>query len=401
MRILFLTHRLPYAPNRGDRLRAFYMLEAMSTFAKVDLVSFVQTAEEARHAKELRDKTDRIVTIKTPRARNMFRGLGTLITSRPLTHTLLAAPEMQERITDVVSGAQPDVVLAYCSGMARFAMTEPLAEYPFVLDLVDVDSEKWRALAQIASPPKRLIYQREAECLEEFEARAANQSEATIVVNERERDALAALAPSANIHVVPNGVDLDRLTVPSLRKDRPRVVFCGVMNYGPNEQGAIWMAREVWPYVRQARPDAELYLVGADPTPAVRALQSQDLGVTVTGTVPDVRPYLWDSTVAVAPLLTARGVQNKALEAIATGLPCVVTPVVASGLPAEAMPACRVAGTPQAFAATVVDLLNRTAAERKTIVQAAKLEPLSWKTRLHSLQRILELAASSRTQKVA
>lgn len=401
MRVLFLTHRLPYAPNRGDRLRAFYLLETMSRFASVDLVSFVHTAEEARHAKDLRDMAKRVLTIKTPKARNMFRGLGTLITSRPLTHTLLAAPEMQQRLSDLVSGAQPDVVLAYCSGMARFAMTEPLAELPFVLDMVDVDSEKWRALAQIASPPKRLIYQREAECLEEFEGRAANQSEATIVVNERERDSLAALAPDANIHVVPNGVDLDRLTPPAFRKDRPRVIFCGVMNYGPNEQAAIWMTREVWPYVRQARPDAELYLVGADPTPAVRVLQSQEMGVTVTGTVPDVRPYLWEATVATAPLLTARGVQNKVLEAIATGLPCVVTPVVAGGLPAEAVPACRVAGTPQAFAATVVDLLNRTPVERRNIVQAANLAPLSWKTRLQSLQRILELAADGRRQAVA
>jgi glycosyltransferase involved in cell wall biosynthesis len=136
-----------------------------------------------------------------------------------------------------------------------------------------------------------------------------------------------------------------------------------------------------------------LSLVGSDPTPAVRALTAADSTIEVTGTVPDVRPYLWRAAVAVAPLLTARGVQNKVLEAIAAGLPCVVTPAVLDGLPEEVIPACMVARDAEQFAAAVVDLLGREPAERRAIAEGANVRALSWDERLAPLLGILERAA--------
>jgi glycosyltransferase involved in cell wall biosynthesis len=136
-----------------------------------------------------------------------------------------------------------------------------------------------------------------------------------------------------------------------------------------------------------------LSLVGSDPTPAVRALAAADSSIEVTGTVPDVRPYLWRSAVAVAPLLTARGVQNKVLEAVAAGLPCVVTPAVQDGLPAEVIPACLLGRDAEQFAAAVVDLLDREPAERRAIAERANVRALSWDERLAPLLGILERAA--------
>ena len=124
------------------------------------------------------------------------------------------------------------------------------------------------------------------------------------------------------------------------RRNQHRSFSAGVMNYAPNVEGAVWLAREVWPIVRSARPDARLTLIGASPSAEVVALASDRTGVVVTGTVPDVRPYLWRAAVAAAPLQIARGIQNKVLEAVAAGLPCVVTPQVAEGLPREVVPAC-------------------------------------------------------------
>jgi glycosyltransferase involved in cell wall biosynthesis len=168
------------------------------------------------------------------------------------------------------------------------------------------------------------------------------------------------------------------------------------MNYAPNEQGAIWLAREVWPLVLRRFPDAQLTLVGANPTARVRRLAAAGPGITVTGSVPDVRPYLWRSAVAVAPLQLARGVQNKVLEAVAAALPAVVTPVVADGLPAEVLGACRLASTAETFAHEVGDLLARSPDERRAIAREAKLDVLSWQRRLGALAGLLEAAAARR-----
>src|SRR6185295_6727113 len=153
-------------------------------------------------------------------------------------------------------------------------------------------------------------------------------------------DALAAIAPGADVRVVPNGVDVEHLAPKAPPSNERRVIFPAVFNYQPNAEGAVWLAREVWPLVTELLPDARLTLAGASPTARVRALAANDATVEVTGAVPDMRPYLWRSAAAVAPLFLARGVQNKVLEAAAAGLPSVVTPAVRNGLPPEVSGAC-------------------------------------------------------------
>jgi glycosyltransferase involved in cell wall biosynthesis len=165
------------------------------------------------------------------------------------------------------------------------------------------------------------------------------------------------------------------------------------MNYVPNEQGALWLAKEVWPTVRAARPDARLVLVGASPTAAVQALSAPD--ITVTGTVDDVKPYLWNAAVAAAPLWTARGIQNKVLEAVAAGLPCVVVPPVAEGLPPEVAPACPVASNAAEFADTLLALLAATPEARREQARRARIEALAWERRLEGLNELAREAAAA------
>jgi sugar transferase (PEP-CTERM/EpsH1 system associated) len=392
VRVLFLTHRLPYAANRGDRIRALYILRQLAGHAEVDLVSLVHSDDEARHAGDLHDLAATVTVARVPRLTNYARGAAALVTGRPLTHALLNAPLIGTTCRRLVAAHPPDVVLAYCSSMARFALEPPLDRFPFVLDMVDVDSEKWRTLGRTAAAPKCWIYSAEARTLSDFEARAARTAQAVLCVNERERDLIIGLEPAANVHVLPIGVAIDELRPTGPPSPDQRVVFCGVMNYRLNEEGALWFARTVWPLVRTRRPAARLSLVGSDPTPAIRSLAA-DSTIEVTGTVPDVRPYLWRSAVAVAPLLSARGVQNKVLEAVAAGLPCVVTPAVLDGLPEEVIPACMLARDAEQFAAAVVDLLGREPAERRAIAEGANVRALSWDERLAPLLGILERAA--------
>jgi polysaccharide biosynthesis protein PslH len=396
MRVLMLTHRLPYAPNRGDRLRAYHMLRAIRESADVDLVSLVHDRQEASHAAGLAGMADRVITLPVPRLRNTARCVPALATARPLTLVLLDSPDARATLARLLDDHRPDVILAFCSGMARFALEPPLAGLPLVVDLVDVDSAKWRSLADATRWPLSAVYAREARYLARFERHLVRRAFATLVVNEREQTALRAVDPAANAIVVPNGVDAPHFASPRAPSEQPVVVFSGVMDYAPNAQGALWLAREIWPQVTRKRPDARLVLVGASPGPDLRALVTRDPSITVTGTVLSIREYLWDAAVAVAPLRIARGVQNKVIEAVAAGLPCVITPEVDEGIPPEVRPACRVCLAANSFADAIVDLLGQSPGERRALAARANLVVLDWPARMKPLVPILEAAAAGR-----
>ena len=338
MRVLFLTHRLPYAPNRGDRARAYHMVRVLAPVTSLHVVSLVHDEAEAAQSRIVRDLGAEVSAFLVPRWKNRIRALPRLAGSTPLTHLLLDAPGIGSALEHLAAEHRPDVVLAYCSSMAKFAMAPVFRNTPMVLDMVDVDSAKWRALALTSSWPMSAIYQREARTLRRFERLAALRARQTLVINEREAAELRAFAPEASIRVMGVGVDLAGLQPTGPATSAPMVVFCGVMNYTPNIEGVLWFARQVWPRIRATRPDARFCIVGAEPVEEVRRLSTLDGSITVTGTVPDVRRYLWDSAVSVAPLLTARGMQNKVLEAIAAGLPVVVTTAVSEGLPEGVRP---------------------------------------------------------------
>jgi glycosyltransferase involved in cell wall biosynthesis len=217
----------------------------------------------------------------------------------------------------------------------------------------------------------------------------------TVCVNEREAALLREVNPSARVVAVPVGIDPEGYAPTAPPPRDPQVVFTGTMNFGPNVEGAEWFVREVWPSVRASVPNARLKIVGADPVRTVRALHNPGAGIEVTGRVPDVRPYLWASAVAIAPLLTARGVQTKVFEAVSAGLPAVVTPAVARGLPPEVTPACRVGGDPLAFAGQVVALLQAPPDERRALASQASLASLRWEEQLKDLPILLREAAAA------
>jgi len=399
MRVLFLTHRLPYAPNRGDRIRAFHIIRSLASRVDLELVSLVHDRDELAQVPALEAMGVRVTAVQVPKLRNLAMGAAQLAGTRPLTHILLDSPALSEAIGAIVQQRPPDVVLAFCSGMARFALEPPLSEFPLVVDLVDVDSQKWLALSSSAQWPMRWIYKREDRRLAEFERRVAAVAATTFVVNEREREAMLAVAPGSDVEVLPNGVELPQ-AAPVAPEERPRVAFCGVMNYQPNVDAVLWFAQKIWPAIRASRPDAHFSIVGSSPSASVRRLHSVDNGIEVTGTVDDVRPYLQQSAVAVAPLLTARGIQNKVLEALAMGVPAVVSQAVFDGLPGCVRDACRVAATAGDYADETLAVLAMSGADRRRLAQSADLAQLSWKAQLRPLHDALA-AAAQRTSAVA
>jgi len=265
---------------------------------------------------------------------------------------------------------------------------------------VDVDSQKWLALSEASGWPKRWIYRREARHLADFERHLAAAATALFVVNDRERDAMRGIAPGRYVGVLPNGVEGGSSVTASAPEERPRVVFCGVMNYQPNVDAVTWFGEAVWPIIKARRPDAHFTIVGSDPSASVRRLHSVERGIEVTGTVADVRPYLQHAAMAVAPLRTARGVQNKVLEALASGLPAVVTSAVFDGLPRCARDGCTVATSADTYAEQVLALLAMSGIERRQLASTADLRQLGWDAQVDILYKAL-VAAADRPHAVA
>ena len=393
MRILFLTHRLPYAPNRGDRIRSYHLLRLLARHHEVHVVSLVHDDEEEGHLAEVAASVASARVARVPKLRNRLAAVLALAGNRPLTHVLLASPSLTDVIRESVQQAQPDVVLSFCTGVAPAVFAPPLDHVPCVLDMVDVDSQKWAALAETNSGPMKWIYRREERTLGEFERRAMQRAIATTVVSDRERD-LAERVIGRPTLTIPNGVDLERWSPPTHHPVFPEIVFCAVFDYEPNEQGALWLVSEVWPLVKRQQPSARLKLVGMNPTPRIRALASEG-SVDVTGAVDDVRPHIWRASAAVAPLWLARGTQNKVLEALAGGVPCVVTPAVMEGLPEDTRAGCLCRDNAADFAEAIVACLRYppTDDRRKAIRQTVK--DFGWDSQLRPFLRLLEGAAAS------
>lgn len=398
MRVLYLTHRVPYAPNRGDRIRAYHTLHFLKRQGHtVCLVALAHEPDERDPGHGLAELVDALHTIRVPRRANFARAAVRLLGRQTMTHMVLDSAELPSTLGRIRRDWRPDVVLALCSSMARFALQPPLAGLPLVIDLLDVDSFKWQSLAEQTRGPIGWIYAREARLLRRFEAESCKAADATVVVSDKEAEALRSLDPTLDPIVVPLGVDVDGFRPHSMPSGHG-VIFTGVFNYRPNLDGALWLLHEVWPRVIAQLPDARLFLVGANPPSRLRRA-AERRGALVTGTVPDTRTYLWQAAVSIAPLHTARGVQNKVLEAVAAGLPAVVTPAVFDGLPAAVRPACSIASSAGDFAEAIVTLLRRSPEERRRLVASAPLDLLRWERCLEPLGTLMRQAAEHRTHR--
>ncbi|MDB5379422.1 MAG: family PEP-CTERM/XrtA system glycosyltransferase [Rubritepida sp.] len=338
-RLLFLCHRIPFPPEKGDKIRAWHMLEHLARNWEVDLGCLVDDRADFDHVPALRHVCASVEARWTgSRTQAGLRALGRLRPGRPLSLGWFHEPGLRDWTQDRLDEGRHDAVFVYSSAMAPYVMGARRPGLRRVLDMVDVDSEKWRAYAEGARGPMRQIWSREARTLLRFEREAAADFDRSLFVSADEAAHFAALAPecASRLDYVANGVELGRFdpTLPHANPfmgRRPALVFTGTMDYRPNIEAVSWFAREVMPLL----DGTEFHIVGANPTPAVRALERMR-GVHVTGTVPDVRPYLAHAAVAVAPLRIARGIQNKVLEAMAMARPVVASPEAFEGVRAQA-----------------------------------------------------------------
>ena len=366
-RLLFLAHRIPYPPDKGEKIRAWHMLDHLANTWEVELGCLVDDPRDLGHLPALRA---RFAHVEAHRLRGRWQAAARAVTrlrpGLPLSLGWFHHPALAAWVRRGLAERRWDAAMVYSSAMAPYVMG-PGAHRPGfrrVLDMVDVDSAKWQAYAAGAAPPMRLIWAREARTLFALERRAALDFDRTLFVSEAEARHFVGLAPdcAGKVDWVENGVDLARFD-PAEPRPTPYpagavpIVFTGTMGYRPNIEAVAWFAEAVLPRLRARAQAPSFWIVGANPAPAVQALARLP-GVHVTGTVPDVRPYLAHAAVAVAPLAIARGIQNKVLEAMAMARPVVATQAAFEGVRAVPGRDLLVADGAEAFAAAVAAVLD-------------------------------------------
>jgi sugar transferase (PEP-CTERM/EpsH1 system associated) len=363
--LLFLAHRIPYPPNKGDKIRSFHLLRHLASRYSIHLGAFVDDPDDWQYRDALQAYCASIKLVPLHARRARLASLAGLLSGEALTLPYYRNRELRRWADERAASGNVTRGIAYSSAMAQF-MPGNLARR--VIDMVDVDSDKWTQYASTQRWPLSWVYAREGRKLAAWEARVARDFDATLLVSADEAALLQQRAPQARhkIGAFENGVDAEYF---SPTRDYPNpypagantIVFTGAMDYWPNIDAVNWFAERIFPAVRAAVPDARFVVVGSRPTEAVLALARQP-GVQVTGNVPDVRPYLAHAACAVAPLRIARGVQNKVLEAMAMARPIVVTAQAAEGIRAEAGRDFVLASGAAEFAQAVAAQLQQSAA---------------------------------------
>lgn len=401
MNILYLAHRIPYPPNKGDKMRAFRQLEYLCERHRVWCACFVDTPGDFRYVHDLRRICEDVGAIELKRHSALARGLWSLARGSSLTEGYYENREMTALLNRWQKSVPFDAVLAFSTGMANHALNVPATRR--VLDLCDLDSQKWEEYATHLSTKansgsrssiKKSLYEMESRRLAAVELRWIDRFDASLVATAAEAHDLELLAPRRKLHVVGNGIVIPTSADPApgypIDGARPVVGFVGVMNYLPNVDAVHWFAQEVWPKVRLDLPDAQFRIVGRSPTREVRLLERLP-GIRVTGEVPNAALEVARFDVSVAPLRIARGIQNKVLEAMAAGKPVVLTSKAAKGIQAAAGRDYSVTDDPDSIADSVLSLLKNREARDQMGDHARRFvaEHHTWKRELEKLESIV------------
>jgi polysaccharide biosynthesis protein PslH len=337
--LLFLSHRIPFPPDKGDKIRAWNIFRYLARTHRIHLGCFIDDPADQRHLDPLAAHCADLVCLPIDPRMQRLKALLRLRRGQPLSLGYFQDPRLRRWVDAKLAGGGIDGVYVFSSAMAGYVMDA--TGVTRVLDMVDVDSEKWVAYARTARFPARQVWAREGRTLLAFERLAAARFDRSLFVSEHEWQRFVTLAPETiqRTEWISNGVDFDHFSpqhdlVPPFTPEGADLVFTGRMDYRPNVDAVQWFAREVLPVLRRHAANARFWIVGAAPTGEVRALARLP-GVRVTGRVPDTRPYLAAADVVVAPLRIARGIQNKLLEAMAMARPVVATPEAFQGVRAE------------------------------------------------------------------
>jgi sugar transferase (PEP-CTERM/EpsH1 system associated) len=392
MRILFLTHRLPYPPDKGERIRAFYELKHLAGNHEVDLYCFADSAADAKYQEQCRSLCRDVYVEVLGRAGRLVQTVLAAASQKPMSLGFFYSRTFAEAVENALVKNSYDLIFVNCSSMGQYIPV--LTSAPIVVDFVDADSSKWQQYARTCRPPKSWLFAREARLVKSFEQNLLHQASLSLAVTGHDAEELRnASSGRCAVEVVSNGVEVPDVTRfeidDSIRCLQPFVVFVGTMSYRPNADAAENFARAIFPKVRRRYPELQFVIVGRDPAPQVCRLGAIP-GVQVLGSVPDVYPYFRHAELTVAPFRISQGFHNKIVESLAVG-----TPVITSSRAAAGVGLSEEAGLFTANSATefvvVVDSLLADVDLRTQIRKSAPevRRSLRWEVRLERLDRLI------------
>jgi len=360
MNLLFLSHRLPFPPNKGDKIRSHALFTHLAARHTVHLGCFIDEVEDFSYANAVSAMAASCKFIPLTKTRKLLRSALAFLNNSSITAEVYQDAEMQQWVDTILQKEKIDCAVVFSSSMAPYLLAgKYLAPRHVVFDMVDLDSDKWLQYSKTDGLATSWIYRREATKLLKVERAAAEKFALTYLVSPYEVQCLSRLAPESAERIKPlsNGVNLNYFSSGAFASPFPQdvtpIVMTGRMDYWPNVEGALWFANVVLPLVKRKVPNARFYVVGGQPVSALRKISSVD--IEVTGEVSDVRPYIAAARVVVAPLRIARGVQNKVLEALAMRVPVVATEEASRGLAVIGGRDLWVANSAEDFASAVVD----------------------------------------------
>jgi len=365
MNILFLSLRCPFPPNRGDRIRNYYFIKYLAETHRVTLISFIESENEIRDAQPLEQFCQRIEYVPFDRGEAFVRSALGFFSAQPLQVHYWRSQRMQQKIEQVLAEDQFDLIHAHLFRMGQYISDRE--QIPKVLDLCDSLALNLNRRSKLDRSFRLPLLKLEEYRVRRYEVEMVQSFDRGLVVADCDYDYLLEQNPDLQLTVIPVGVDLSYFssveTSEAAVSPNQHLLFTGTMNYFPNVDAVRYFHDRILPLIRRHLPSVHLSIVGTNPDESIQQLASDK--VTVTGAVPETRPYFEQATVFVSPMRSGSGLQVKHLEAMAMGVPIVTTTLGASGLDAVAGEHLLVAETPQAFAEQTIGLLQNDARRKK------------------------------------
>lgn len=407
MKILFLAHRTPYPPDKGDKIRSFHLLAHLAKSHDVTLVYWVDDVRDLAHTPFLQSLCrGRVFPVTLLRPVALLRALSSLLRGRSFTEGYYVGKPFQRAVNQALRAGPFDAVFVFSSGVAAYGRM--LDAKVKVVDFVDVDSDKWGQIGEISAFPLSVLFRVEQRRLSRLERDISSWADCSLFVSSADAELFKNQGGVGRIEAISNGTDLELRRLPleqipfhdsnarsAEKSPGAKIIFVGTMSYHPNADAARYFAEQIFPLIRREFPRAVFEVVGRYPTKSVKRLERLE-GVRVVGEVPDVRSYLIRSDVSVAPMRIARGVQNKVLEAMAMGVPVVATSAAVQGLEVVHGQEVLIGNDPREFAQLVISVL-RDAELRRTITKKAwsKMKQLySWEMAGAKLETLLSGAGA-------
>ena len=385
MNILYLCHRFPYPPKRGGKIRPFNMIRHLSAQGHdVTVCSLVRSQSEADEGRGIATHTAGQAVGLVSEPIQWARMIARLPLSTPSSMGYFYSADLARQVRQLLASQNWDLIFVHCSSMAQYV--EHVTDVPKILDFGDMDSQKWLEYAHHKPFPLSLGYWYEGQKMLAAEKRLARRFDLCSATTRAEWETLDGYRTGATTDWFPNGVDAQFFSPGDLPYDAETISFIGRMDYYPNQECMARFCAQTWPLLKASRPALKLLIVGADPTPEMHALARLP-GVTVTGSVPDVRPYVRSSALMVAPLAIARGTQNKILEAMAMAVPVVTSSIAAGGVDATADEHLLVADTPRDTVDAILRIVDNPA-ERSRLAEAGRARMLSHHAWAGSMKRL-------------